>query len=105
MFKTLLPISEGPHHEQQHSRLKYRGFGQPKAPRAVCVAGSHLWAELAITARNRRRWGDPRVPTTYLPAINNLLVEDPELVADAVTVGCQPQRGHGVQEASWKSRA
>lgn len=41
----------------------------------------------------------------YLPAVDNLLIEDTELVADAVTVRCQPQRGHGVQEASWKNRA
>lgn len=41
----------------------------------------------------------------YLPAINNLLIEDTKLIADAVAICCQPQRGHGVQEASWKNRA
>lgn len=34
----------------------------------------------------------------YLPPIPDLLVEDAVLVADAVAIGCQPQRGHGVQE-------
>lgn len=40
----------------------------------------------------------------YLPAINNLLVEDPKLVADAITVRCQPQCGHGVQETGCKGQ-
>lgn len=37
---------------------------------------------------------------TYLPALNYFLIEDAKLVADAVSISSQAQRGHGVQEAS-----
>lgn len=40
------------------------------------------------------------IKSTYLPAVDNFLIEDAELVADAVSIGCQTQRGHGVQETS-----
>lgn len=39
-----------------------------------------------------------RADVTNLPAVDNLLIEDAELVADAVAVGSQAQRSHGVQE-------
>jgi len=37
----------------------------------------------------------------YLPAIDDFLIEDAELIANAITIGCQAQWGHGVQETSW----
>lgn len=37
-------------------------------------------------------------PCDYLPAVSYLLVKDSIFVSDAVTVGGQAQRGHGVQE-------
>lgn len=60
--------------------------------------------QVTSTAGNRSGRGDLRWPM-YLPAVDDLLIEDAKLIADAVSVCCQPQRGHGVQEASWKSRA
>lgn len=60
--------------------------------------------QVTITAGKRSGRADLRW-LTYLPAVDDLLIEDAKLVADAITVRCQPQRGHGVQEASWKSRA
>lgn len=37
-----------------------------------------------------------------LPAVDDFLIEDAEFVADAVTVRCQAQGSHGVQEAGWE---
>lgn len=34
-----------------------------------------------------------------LPAVDDFLIEDAELIADAVAVGSQAQGSHGVQEA------
>ena len=42
---------------------------------------------------------------SYLPAIENFLVEDTEFIADTVTIGSQTQWSHGVQETSWKPEA
>lgn len=39
---------------------------------------------------------------THLPAIDNLLVENPKLIADPVAVRRQAQGGHRVKEAGWK---
>ena len=37
----------------------------------------------------------------YLPAVLDLLIEDPILITDAITVRCQTQGGHRVQETCW----
>ena len=41
---------------------------------------------------------------THLPAIDNLLVENPKLIADPIAVCRQAQGGHRVKEAGWKSK-
>lgn len=45
----------------------------------------------------------PTAWAPYLPAVDDFLVEDAKLVADAVTIGSQSQGGHGVQEAGYRS--
>lgn len=77
---------------------------RPRHCSAICAARPRPQAEAATAARNRRRKGDLSLPM-YLPAVDNLLIEDTKFVADAVTIRCQSQRGHGVQEASCKGRA
>lgn len=38
------------------------------------------------------------IKASNLPAADNFLIEDAELIANTVTIGSQAQRSHGVQE-------
>ena len=45
----------------------------------------------------------PLVGDLHLPAVTDLLVEHPELVADAVAYGRDAERGHGIEKAGRKA--
>lgn len=41
---------------------------------------------------------------TNLPTIDNFLVENAKLITDSITISCQAQRRHRVEEASYRER-
>lgn len=53
--------------------------------------------------RNTFHW-DIVASLFYLPALHDFLIKDSKLITDSISIRCQAQGCHGVQEASWRGR-
>lgn len=70
-------------------------------PSATITEGAFVWLILfSMTVVQRCFKCIHSTGWTYLPAADNFLVENAELIPDAISISSQTQRGHGVQETS-----